>query len=189
VWWSLIYVLFIHILPIKRADLALPNLAIQLQNDCHKIRTSVIPAWNTSSWSHWMCLPDIRYITCVLWWHYPAHIEIWCLLCTRAQLNSKELQESQIWLILMITAFIHSNMFIGCWDVMYFVYIQQSLLHRARLNSRESQVSKIQLRHHCRRTRPYRHQIPTFNTHWRLLVQLHMHTRPYKHPIHVESVY
>ena len=47
----------------------------------------------------------------------------WC----RAQLNSTELQESQIHLIPLITACIDSNPFIGHWDMMYSVYIMHDI--------------------------------------------------------------
>ena len=56
VQWSLRYVLCIHILPIKRVDSALPNMTIQFRNDCHKIHTSEIPAWNTSRLSMWFVI-------------------------------------------------------------------------------------------------------------------------------------
>jgi len=84
---------------ILRADSALPNMAIQFRNDCHKIHTSVIPAWNTSRpfiwllfgikwwWGHarmiWMCLsanmpdsaaPNLCRIWCCHWQTHPYHL-------------------------------------------------------------------------------------------------------------------
>jgi len=102
-----------------------------LNRNCYILGT---PAQNLlskgSNWSHYMCLLDGTYIVCAMALSitlYPdlAAPNLW--LC--------------IWLIPTIEAFIHSNPFIGHWDLdmmyslymMYFMYMWQCSLCRAQL--------------------------------------------------------
>jgi len=69
-------------------------------------------------------------------------------LC-RPQLNSRKLYASHMWLIPNTQVDIHSNVFMGHWDMvycvytMYLVYMQQLLLCRLQLNLRQLQDSCI----------------------------------------------
>jgi len=68
------------------------------------------------------------------------------LLLCRAPWNSRKLQDSHIWLIPNITAVIYSNLFLGHWDMVYFVYIQHSSSCRVQFRSKESKESQIRQR-------------------------------------------
>jgi len=66
---------------ILRADSALPNIAIQLRNDCHTIHTSSIPAWNTLR-------PSIHVIIGIKWWW--GHVcTTWCVCQLQRQIRRR----------------------------------------------------------------------------------------------------